>query len=175
MQYNSGILIQKIAAVPAAIKKNKMDKEKSKLYRKVNTKARGVHHNFGGDFKHSSNQKKATREQTTGTMFGKKVRGLDYTPLFRFLLSKVGTSWDEVFSEAKLRLDKTEPIFWMVALHAAEKKEYIRVGESSYFSGLYVDDSGILQISNPTLKAVDMKPFCNCCTHTFNGKLFGTA
>lgn len=26
---------------------------------------------------------------------------------------------------------------------------------------------------NPTLTAKDMKPFCSCCTHTFNGVLFG--
>jgi hypothetical protein len=151
-----------------------MDKEKAKLYRKVNTRARGVHHNFGGDFKYSKNKKKETPEQIKGTMFGKKERGLDYTPLYRFLLSKVGCNWDEVFSEAKSRLDKTEPIFWMVALNEDEKKDLIRVGETSYFSGLYVDDDGILQLSNPNLKASDMEPYCNCCTHTFNGKLFGS-
>jgi hypothetical protein len=161
--YNSGNIL--LAA---------MNKEKSNLYRKVNTKARGVHHNVGGDFKNSRNKKKETVEQTKGTMFGKKERGLDYTPLFRFLLSKVGFNWDEVFSEAKSRLDKTEPIFWIVALTQDKKKDYIRVGESTYFSGLYIDDNAILQITNPDLKAIDMKPICNCCTHTFNGKLFGT-
>ena len=106
-------------------------------------------------------------------MFGKKERGLDYTPLFRFLLSKVGCKWDEVFSEAKSRLDKTEPIFWLEALNEPEKKDYVRMGEASYYSGLYVDENGVLQITNPDLKASDMKPFCNCCTHTFNGKVFG--
>ena len=150
-----------------------MNKEKSKLYRKVNTKARGVHHSSGGDFKYSRNKKRETLEQSKGTMFGKKERGLDYTPLFRFLLSKVGSTWDEVFSEAKSRLDKTEPIFWLVALNEDEKKDSIRIGESSYFSGLYVDENGILQITNPNLKASDMKPSCSCCTHTFNGKIFG--
>lgn len=151
-----------------------MNWEKSKLYRKVNTKARGVHHDFGGDFKNTRNKKRETLEQVKGTMFGKKERGLDYTPLFRFLLSKVGFNWDEVFSEAKSRLDKTEPIFWIVASTQDEKKVYVRVGESCYFSGLYVDDNAILQIVNPDLKAKDMKPFCSCCTHTFNGKLFGS-
>lgn len=151
-----------------------MDKEKSKLYRKVNTKARGVHHNVGGNFKYSRNKKRETLEQAKGSMFGNKERGLDYTPLFRFLLSKVGSIWDDVFSEAKSRLDKYEPIFWMVALNTEEKEDYIRVGESSYFSGLFVDDNGILQITDPNLKATDMKPFCSCCTHTFNGKTFGT-
>ena len=151
-----------------------MNREKPKLYRKVNTKAKGVHHGFGGDFKDSRNKKRETIQQVYGTMFGTKQRGLDYTPLFKYLLSKVGCNWNEIFSEAKSRLDKQDPIFWIVALHEDEKKDYVRIGESSYFSGLFVDDNGILQLVNPNLKAADMKPFCNCCTHTFNGKIFGT-
>ncbi|MFD0939375.1 hypothetical protein [Pedobacter boryungensis] len=151
-----------------------MNKEKSKLFRKVNTTAYNVHHNFGGDFKNTRNSKKETLEQTKGKMFGKKERGLDYTPLYRFLLSKVGANWNEVFSEAKSRLDKPDPIFEIVALNESEKKDLIRTGESSYFSGLYVDDDNLLQLSNPNLNAKDMEPYCNCCTHTFNGKLFGT-
>ena len=151
-----------------------MNKEQSKLYRKVNTKARGVHHDFGGDYSNTRHAKKETVEQTKGSMFGKKERGLDYTPLFRFLLSKVGCNWEEVFNEARSKLDRTDPVFWMVALQDAEKKDYVRIGESSYYSGLYVDEDGILQITNPHLKALDMKPFCSCCTHTFNGKIFGT-
>jgi hypothetical protein len=151
-----------------------MDREKPKLYRKVNTKAKGVRHDFGGDFKDSRNSKRETLEQVKGTMFGTKERGLDYTPLFKFLLSKVGSNWNDVFSEAKSRLDKQEPIFWIVALHEENKKDYVRIGESTYFSGLFVDNNGVLQLVNPDLKAVDMKPFCDCCTHTFNGKIFGT-
>ncbi|WP_207625711.1 hypothetical protein [Niastella populi] len=62
----------------------------------------------------------------------------------------------------------------MVALNEEKKKDYIRVGESTYFSGLFVDENRILQKNNPNLRAIDMKPFCSCCTHTFNGKIFGT-
>lgn len=149
-----------------------MNKEKSPLFRKVNTKTHNVHHNSGGDFKHTRNNKKESLEQTKGKMSGGKERGLDYTPLYRFLLSKVGCDWDEVYSEAKSRLDEQKPIFHMVALQNDDKEDFIRTGESSYFSGLYVDDDGILQISNPDLQAKDMKPYCTCCTHTFNGKLF---
>lgn len=151
-----------------------MDRVKSKLYRKVNTRAKGVHHLSGGDFKDTRNSKKEVVQQVKGTMFGAKQRGLDYTPLFRFLLSKVGSNWDKVFSEAKSRLDRQEPIFWIVALHVDQKRDYVRIGESAYFSGLFVDDDGILQLVNPNLKAADMTPFCGCCTHTFNGKVFGT-
>ena len=103
-----------------------------------------------------------------------KHRGLDYTPLFQFLISKVGQLWETVFEEAIARLDKPDPIFWLVATNEDTKKEMVRVGESSYFSGLFVDSAGILQLSNPTLRAANMAPFCTCCTHTFNGKVFGT-
>ena len=151
-----------------------MNRDKKPLYRKVNTRARRVRHFFGGDFKHSRNKKRESLEQMKGSMHGQKERGLDYTPLFRFLLSKVGTNWDEVFSEAKSRLDKPEPIFWLVALHNDEKRDYVRTGESTYFSGLYVDNKGVLQLTKPALKAKDMTPFCDCCTHTLNGKLFGS-
>lgn len=146
--------------------------KKEPLYRKVNTKARNVHHSFGGDYKYSRHKKKETLEQTKGSMFRYKKRGLDYTPLFRFLLSKVGYNWNDVFSEAKSRLDKSEPIFWMVALNENEKKDKITVGEATFFSGLYVDDDGILQISNPNLKITDLKHYCTCCTHTFNGHVY---
>ena len=151
-----------------------MSQQKAPLYRKVNTKARGVHHGFGGHYSNTRHTKKETPQQVKGTMFGNKERGLDYTPLFRFLLSKVGANWNDVFSEANTRLDKPDPIFWMVAIHENDKKDYFRSGESSYFSGLYVNDEGVLQITNPGLQAKDMKPFCSCCTHTFNGKLFGS-
>ena len=151
-----------------------MQREKPRLYRKVNTKAKGVLHDFGGDFKNTRNRKRETLQQVKGTMFGTKQRGLDYTPLFRFLLSKVGCVWDDVFSEAIARIDKQEPVFLIVALKGDEKRDYVRVGETSYFSGLFVDDDGILQLVNPNLKAADMKPYCDCCTHTLNGKLFGT-
>lgn len=151
-----------------------MSKEKSKLYRKVNTKTFNVRHFFGGDFKNTRNCKRETLEQTKGKMFGKKERGLDYTPLYKFLLSKVGSNWNEIFSEAKARLDKVEPIYRIVALRADVKEDFVRIGESSYFSGLYIDDNNILQLSNSDLKAKNMRPFCTCCTHTFNGKLFGT-
>lgn len=106
-------------------------------------------------------------------MHGTRQHGFDYTPLFRFLLSRVGGQWDEVFSEAVARLDRPEPVFWMVALQESERQEQVRLGESSYFSGLYVDDQGRLRIVNPELTAEGMTPYCHCCTHTFNGIPFG--
>ncbi|EKE77994.1 hypothetical protein [Gallaecimonas xiamenensis] len=138
------------------------------LFRKVNTKARGVHHRFGGHYRHLRNSKGAG-----STKMAKDVeRGLDYTPLFRFLLAKVGQLWDPVFAEAVARLDKKEPIFWLVASDLAHGEPYVRIGENSYFSGLYVDDNGILQRVAPELDETSLAPSCHCCTHTFNGKTF---
>jgi len=143
------------------------------LFRKVNTTAHGVHHQTGGDFSDVRNTKVQKRfDGSRQSMHGKQHRGLDYTPLFRFLLSKVGEEWDAVFSEAVARLDRSEPIFWIVARSELERKDYVRLGESTYFSGLYVDEDGRLQPVNPDLGIDDFYPACHCCTHTFNGVPF---
>lgn len=61
-------------------------------------------------------------------MHGRARHGRDYTPLFRFLLSKVGGDWDAIHAEAVSRLDTPEPIFWLVALNEADRKPYVRIG-----------------------------------------------
>lgn len=143
---------------------------KEPLYRKVNTRTRGVHHDTGGDYRHERNTKaEKTNESMRGSMHGKKRRGLDYTPLFKFLLSKVGQDWNTVLSEAIGRLDHDEPIYWMVARTAIDRKPYVRIGESAIYSGLYIDDDGRLAKVAPDLRNEDLTPSCPCCTHTFNG------
>lgn len=99
-------------------------------------------------------------------------RGLDYTPLFKFLLSNVGQRWADVYREAVSRLDKDEPIFWMVSRSFDDSSDVVRVGESSYFSGLYIDDDGILRVVAPDVNADTLEPSCKCCTHTMNGTVF---
>ncbi len=146
---------------------------KEPLYRRVNTKARGVRHNVGGDYRHQRNTKAAGESDAARqSMHGKVQRGLDYTPLFRFLLSKVGKPWDDVHAEAVRRLDRPDPIFWLVALPGHERNDYVRMGESSYYSGLYVDDAGVLQLVDASLGPDSLMPSCACCTHTFNGVRF---
>ena len=146
---------------------------KPPLYRKVNTQARGVHHLTGGSYRHERNTKRELLSDSPRTsMHGKVRRGLDYTPLFKFLLSKVGAEWNQVYAEAVARLDRSEPIFWLVALHEHERKDFVCVGESSYFSGLYVNSEGRLQKVNPSLGPSSLLPQCKCCTHTFNGHRF---
>jgi len=95
------------------------------------------------------------------------------TPLFRFLLSRVGADWDEVHSEAVSRLDKPDPIFWLVALRKDDGKDVVRVGESTYYSGLYVDEGNRLRVVAPEIGPESLEPSCPCCTHTLNGIPFG--
>lgn len=150
------------------------DGAKEPLYRKVNTLARLVRHHSGGEARWDRNTKAteaAIAEGVTSAGMGGKVRrGLDYTPLYRFLLSKVGQDWDAVYSEAVARLDRPDPIFRMVARLPEDRQPVVWLGESSRFSGLYVDDDNRLQKVAPDLTADDLEPLCRCCTHTFNGQ-----
>lgn len=106
----------------------------------------------------------------------KKNRGLDYTPLFRFLISKVGSKFNDVYSEAKSRLDKPDPIFYLVARSELEKKEVVRVSDDTYFSGLFVDNNGLLQFVNKDIVGTEKDIFSNSIdfgfSYTFNGKLY---
>lgn len=156
------------------MKKQDRPRRKEPLYRRVNTLARGVYHRFGGDYS-QSRHRKPDRSATLGSMRKGVRRGLDYTPLFRFLLSKVGQDWDAVHSEAVSRLDRAEPIFWLVALREGDKEAIVNFGESTYYSGLYVDENNVLAIVDPSLTVEQLAPRCSCCSHTFNGVPFTKA
>ncbi|MGR3888810.1 hypothetical protein [Pseudomonas sp. 1152_12] len=150
--------------------------KKPLLYRSFNTRTHGVRHGSGFAYRYERHTKSEKSSLSSrGSMHSHQRHGFDYTPLFRFLLSKVGQPWDKVFSEANARLDRPEPVFWIVALHEVDKKEYVEMGGSTYYSGLFVDPAGLLQKVNPHLTPEQMKPFCNCCTHTFNGVVFPQA
>lgn len=147
--------------------------EKKPLWRKVNTRTHGVRHG-GGDFRHDrhSKREKAASEQgvVRGKMRSGRQHGRDYTPLFRFLHAKVGLPWADTAQEAQSRLDTSEPIAWLVAEHAADRHWIVRIGESSYWQGLWVDDDGVLQLVAPDLTIDELVPRCSCCTHSFNGE-----
>lgn len=146
---------------------------KQPLYRKVNTTAHAVPHRHGGDFR---DQRAVLSDTDMAAQRGRMARGvqrgLDYTPLFRFLLARVGQPWAEVYAEACARLDKPQPIFWLVALRAEDEQPYVRIGAASYYSGLKVDAQGLLQRVDPQLGPHSLPPTCRCCTHTFNGERF---
>ncbi|KTC63918.1 hypothetical protein AO262_25385 [Pseudomonas fluorescens ABAC62] len=144
--------------------------KKPLLYRSVSTRTHGVRHGSCRAYRYERNTKtEKDTLATRGSMHSHQRHGFDYTPLFRFLLSKVGQPWRAVFSEANARLDRPNPVFWMVALHESEKQDYVRTDENSYYSGLYVDEADLLQKVEPQRTRENMKPYCDCCTHTFNG------
>lgn len=147
--------------------------QKKPLFRKVNTRTHGVRHGIGGKAKWDRGTKQSkNRDYLGGSMHSHHRHGYDYTPLFRFLLNKVGQPWEAVHQEAVSRLDDGEPIFWLVAEHEADERPYVRVGESSYFGGLFVDETGCLAVVDPDMDETSLRPFCSCCTHTFNGVRF---
>ena len=142
---------------------------KNPLYRKVNTRTQHVWHNTGSDAKHDRNTKGGLKK----SMKKDVKRGLDYTPLYKFLLSKVGCKWDEVYSEAKHRLPigETDAINHLLRKDVeSEQWGYCRGSENDLYSTLYVDENGLLQKTHPDLHIESLYPSCGCCTHTFNGK-----
>jgi hypothetical protein len=138
--------------------------EKKPLYRKENTRTHHISYRSGSDARHDRNTKNGLSRSMK-----KEQHGYDYTPLYKFLLSKIGKNFDEVFSEAVARLPKgeTKAIYYMFD----NTKDYFRSGESSYYSTLIVDENGLIQKTNPELTNEDLSPSCWCCTHTFNGKV----
>jgi hypothetical protein len=60
----------------------------------------------------------------------------------------------------------------MVARQPHEREAYVGLGESTYFSGLFVDDDNRLRKVDPTIGPETLEPWCGCCTHTFNGVRF---
>ncbi len=155
-----------------AIRKLNMNKVKEPLYRKDNKTPYNYRGNTGGHYRHTRHTKKVEGfEGNRMSMKSGEQRGVDYTPLFRFLLSKIGQDWSKVHSEAVSRLDKPDPIWWMVAIDESDKKERVRIGESSLWSGLYVDENNLLQKVNPNYTVNEVYPSCPCCTCTFNGSV----
>jgi hypothetical protein len=143
------------------------------LYRRVNTRARNVTHSHGGDYRTERKSRGGgDDEPRTSSMHGHRHRGLDYTPLYRFLLSRVGQDWDLIHQAAMPRLDQEAPLYHLVARSLGERHAYVCIGESSYYSGLYIDDNNRLQLVDPSLGASSLDPQCACCTHTFNGVKF---
>lgn len=143
--------------------------QKEALYRRVNTRTHGVHHG-GGEARWARNTK-ATKANAAmqGKMHSGHRHGLDYTPLYRFLLSRLGQDWDAVASEALPRIADKDALYHMVFRRGDEERDFVRLGENSYWSGLRVNASNQLEKVAPDLTAEAIEPGCTCCTHTFNG------
>lgn len=149
---------------------------KEKLYRKVNKLVIHYRGDKGSEYRYERNTKKMKNFEGDKKSMKKKDRGMDYTPLYKFLLSKVGCVWKEVHSEAVSRLDREEPIFWMVILDPTSphhSRSYsngvVWLGESSQYNALTVNSDGILVKIKED--AFPWPATCSCCTYTFNGKV----
>ena len=144
--------------------------EKRPLFRRQNRTAHRAPCGYGGEYRWQRNTKSEKTSEATHAGMGPKHRhGLDYTPLFKFLLSKVGDDWNTVHSDAVSRLDREEPINWIVSQQGDDALAVVRVGESTYFSGLYITPENRLAVVAPEIGVEDIYPSCPCCTHTFNG------
>ena len=147
-----------------------MRSQEKPLYRRQNKKALNYRHTYGeSHFRHDRNTKKMKQFEGSHMAMIQKNRGFDYTPLYKFLLSKVGCEWDDIYSEVIKRLDSREPIFYMVKLVPGNDDGIVCLGENTYYSSLTVRD-GILEKINP--KAGLEELYCGCCTHTFNGEVW---
>lgn len=134
------------------------------LFRKEGSQPRNYRRNVDGKFRQIRHSKQIKEfEGIRMSMIGKQ-RGLDYTPLFRFLHSKEGKYWNDVHSEAVSRLDKESPIFWLVV---NDGRAIVRVGEMTYYHAMFIDEVGILRFVD---KSATMSASCRCCTTTLDGK-----
>ena len=154
----------------------KKDK-KEPLFRKENKSSLKTHYYVkkGGDLRHERHTKKMKNFEGNHQSMKSGKFDYDYTPLFRFLQSKVGKKWDDVYSEAVSRLNDTKPIFWLVKLHKSNsivelgKEDPItRIGENSYWHTLTVNEDGILVYID---KTSTITPSCSCCTTALDGKV----
>lgn len=163
--------------------KAKRKHEKKPLWRKENTCTYFTRHRSSmGKFKYERG-KKESLEQKAKMRTGQQNHGIDLTPLYGFLHKNVGKKWDAVKSEALSRLPdyfrSSSEVFngvvydyehYELMTESEKKHSFFRSGESSYYSELYVDQNGILQMINPNWSVNDFHPSCACCTHTLNGK-----
>lgn len=148
-----------------------MNKQIKPLYRKENKVSLSNKYNVstGSEYRYSRHTKASLNDDRNHKPMNSGKHGYDYTPLFKYLLSKVGSDWDETYSEAKSRLHDHAPIFWMVALHQSAQKDIVRLGESSYYSGLFVCQNGRLAIVNPNITPADLPKPHPGETLSFNG------
>lgn len=157
-------------------------KEKKKLIR---TENRITHNGTSREVNFRSRWTRHSKNGITPKMKRRINYHLDYTPLFKFLLSKEGEKWEDVWRDCQKRVDTVEPVLWMVQnilLNGLPKydkspEEYDKsfgYGEGSYFSTMYVDENGILQVVDKNYKEPTSLEYCRCCGETFNGLLYET-
>lgn len=164
------------------------------LYRKINKIVAGRTEVFGMQkrAKYDRHTKVGQRTSMSSQNTWKSEMSMyDYSPLFQFLLKKVGCNWAEVWKECQARLNTIEPVLCMVvnvgrnglvvpfneysqfssywAGDALPYEPCFLAGYDSYFSTLYVDENHILQFVDPDF-VPKTREYYTHGTETFNGK-----
>jgi CRISPR/Cas system-associated endonuclease/helicase Cas3 len=114
---------------------------KKPLYTKVNRRSyqSSQYEYSGGDHKHLRNTKKFKNlDAKRISMKGRNIQARDYTPLYKYLISNVGRSWDDIYSEIKPRLKGIErevknPIFYIVEINTILKDGKLYYSEDHFF------------------------------------------
>lgn len=125
-----------------------------KLYRKANKTSLSTKYyvRTGGDYRHERNKKIDGDETPFKTKMVSKKLDRDYTPLFRFLISKVGQKADDVLSVAKKRSDYrfNEVIGWIFetdkrSVVGGSTKTHFRYKQNTEIPYLKIDEDGLIQ------------------------------
>lgn len=165
----------------------KTNKKDFLLYRKINRRpsiGRDLC-NKGGKYKYDRHSKNSIIKFNEGVGYREKIKnsknrsittGYDYTPLFMYLLKNIGKDFDLILKDIKPRLNRTEPIYWIVDLTITKEMidnglciDYVRIGESSSYNRLWVDEENRLQKVNS--KFSNRSKWDKCFTETHNGKV----
>lgn len=146
-----------------------------KLYRKRNTHWRtgqlcNYYNYTGSKYSYDRHTKKSKQDFLDEVRHAKMkkrsaewkgFKNVDYTPLLMFLEESVGRKWEDVWKEAMRKSDNAYMIIQWVVLNINKAglvcnrinrpftdHDFIRAGEGSYYSSLYVDENGILQLAD---------------------------
>lgn len=148
-----------------------MNKEIKPLWKKLNKPKSYKTHDVKVGAKFDKNTKDGVKRSMSSD--NRNNHWKDYTPLYKYLLKHVGEDFDKICSDIYPRIDERNEIWFIVAERENDirDKGYVVVG-NSYYSQLFVDENNILQKVKPELINENFYPYCDCCTHSFNGEPF---
>lgn len=161
------------------IKKEVKNMKRTKLKPLYRTACRPTYGHFKENkhYRHIRNKKKTVIEgeesvdtDTKMVRQRKDVRQLDFTPLYKYLQSKVGEDYDTVYSNVVERIPRNQRgVIDYIVMADNTGDGVARLGESTYFRTLYVDENNKLQFVNKDYKQTVSK-WCYMDTTTLDGK-----
>lgn len=159
--------------------KMKSDKKK-KLYRERNFRQRWDEYNYHPKYSWKRHSKQAmkdleneiTHEGMTKSKHGDQGEGYDYTPMFKFVLKHIGEDVDKIYSEVCRRTNERGKYLFNVLVSRKPKDELnplLRLGETSFWSQLYVDENNKIQKVEPNMQGAWIT-YGGQWGQSFNGK-----